>query len=66
MTLPTIDPIAAKRLIDDGAVLIDIREVDEFARERVPGARNKPLRASPVSSRPLSRWSRKFSRRPSR
>jgi rhodanese-related sulfurtransferase len=43
MTLPTIDPIDAKRLIDEGAVLVDIREPDEHARERVPGARNTPL-----------------------
>lgn len=45
MTLPTIDPMTAKRLLDDGAILVDIREVDEFARERVPVARNKPLSA---------------------
>ena len=43
MSLQTIDPVAAKRLIDEGAVLVDIREADEHARERVPGARNQPL-----------------------
>ena len=43
MTLQTIDPVTAKRLIDDGAVLVDIREPDEHAREHVPGARNTPL-----------------------
>lgn len=43
MSLPTIDPIRAKRLIDEGAVLVDIREADEQARERVPGARPNPL-----------------------
>jgi rhodanese-related sulfurtransferase len=43
MTLPTIDATQAKQLIDQGAVLIDIREADEHARERVPGARNRPL-----------------------
>jgi rhodanese-related sulfurtransferase len=43
MTLPTIDPVTAKRLIDDGALLVDIREPDEHAREHVPGARNTPL-----------------------
>ena len=43
MTLQTIDPVQAKRLIDEGAVLIDIRAADEFARERLPGARNRPL-----------------------
>lgn len=43
MTLQTITPARAKRLIDDGALLIDVREADEHARERVPGARNHPL-----------------------
>jgi rhodanese-related sulfurtransferase len=43
MSLRSISPEAAKRLIDDGAMLIDIREADEFARERVPGARNLAL-----------------------
>lgn len=43
MTLQTIDPVHAKRLIDDGAVLVDIRELDEHARERIPGARNLPV-----------------------
>jgi rhodanese-related sulfurtransferase len=43
MTLQTIDPVRAKRLLDEGAMLVDIREPDEFARERVPGARNQPL-----------------------
>jgi len=43
MTLQTIDPAAAKRLIDEGAILVDIREPDEHGRERVPGARNAPL-----------------------
>ena len=43
MSLPTIDPIRAKRLIDEGAVLVDIREADEQARERVPGAHRNPL-----------------------
>ena len=43
MSLETIDPIAAKRLIDEGAILVDIREADEHAREHVPGARHQPL-----------------------
>lgn len=43
MTLVTINPVRAKRLIDEGAMLVDIREADEFARERVPGAHNRPL-----------------------
>lgn len=43
MSLPTIDVAAARRLLDQGAVLVDVREADEHARERVPGARNVPL-----------------------
>jgi rhodanese-related sulfurtransferase len=43
MTLPTITPERAKRLIEDGAILIDIREADEHARERIPGARHLAL-----------------------
>ncbi|WP_262047483.1 rhodanese-like domain-containing protein [Bradyrhizobium sp. Bra78] len=43
MSLPTINPADARNLIDSGAILIDIREVDEHAREKIPGARNLPL-----------------------
>lgn len=43
MSLTTITPAAAKRMIDEGAVLVDIRGTDEHARERIPGARNVPL-----------------------
>lgn len=43
MTLPIIDVTRARRLIDDGAILVDIREIDEHARERVPGARHQAL-----------------------
>ncbi len=43
MALPTINPQAARRLIDQGAILVDIRELDEHRRERVPGARHEAL-----------------------
>ena len=43
MSLPTIPPAEAKRLLDMGAVLVDIREADEHAREKIPGARHLPL-----------------------
>lgn len=43
MSLPTIDAVRAKRLIDDGAVLVDVREADERAREHVPGTRHHAL-----------------------
>ncbi|MFT3728770.1 MAG: rhodanese family protein [Terricaulis sp.] len=45
-TLPAIDAAALKRMLDDGqAVLIDIREHDEHAREHIVGARLAPLSA---------------------
>ena len=43
MTLKTVTPEQAKRLLGDGAILVDIREADERARERIPGARHLPL-----------------------
>jgi rhodanese-related sulfurtransferase len=43
MSLQTITPRDAKRLVEDGAVLVDIREADEHARESIPGARHLPL-----------------------
>jgi len=43
MSLPTINPTDARRLLDEGTTLIDIREADEHAREIIPGARNLPL-----------------------
>ena len=43
MSLPTLSPEQAKRLLDQGAMLIDIREADEHARERIAGARHLPL-----------------------
>jgi rhodanese-related sulfurtransferase len=43
MFVPTVDPQEAKRLLEKGAILIDIREADEHARERIPGARHLPL-----------------------
>lgn len=58
MTLRTITPAEARRLIDDGAVLVDVREADEHARERIPGARNAPLSrleeaTLPTAGRPI-------------
>lgn len=43
MTLTSISPDEARRRIADGALLVDIREADEHARSRIPGARNMPL-----------------------
>ena len=41
--LQTISPTRAADLVRKGAVLIDIREADEHARERIPGARHQAL-----------------------
>ena len=41
--LKTISPTRAAELMRKGAVLIDIREADEHARERIPGARHHAL-----------------------
>jgi rhodanese-related sulfurtransferase len=43
MALPTITPEEARRLIDQGATLIDIRGADERAREHIPGSHHGPL-----------------------
>lgn len=43
MSLPTISPAEAKRLLDQGATLIDIRGRDEHVREHIEGAENHPV-----------------------
>jgi rhodanese-related sulfurtransferase len=43
MTMSRISPEEAQRRIAAGALLVDIREADEHARARIPGARNLPL-----------------------
>ena len=43
MSLKTISPAEAKKLIAQGATLIDIRGADEHARESIPNAANRPL-----------------------
>lgn len=41
--LKTITPDKAAALVRQGATLVDIREIDEHKRERIPGARHHPL-----------------------
>jgi len=43
MTVRAVAPHEAQRLVDAGAMLVDVREADEHARESIPGARNVPL-----------------------
>ncbi|MCA3560181.1 MAG: hypothetical protein IOC82_04035 [Aestuariivirga sp.] len=38
-----ITPADAKKLVDAGALLVDVREVNEYTEENIPGARNEPL-----------------------
>jgi rhodanese-related sulfurtransferase len=42
-TLTTISPQRAAQLMQEGAILVDVREADEHARERIPGARHSAL-----------------------
>lgn len=41
--MKTISPKAAKQLMEEGAVLVDIRGADAHARERISDARNMPV-----------------------
>lgn len=43
MSLKTISPAEAKDLMNQGALLVDIRDADEHAREHIPGATHLPL-----------------------
>ena len=43
MSIARISPLHAKRLLDQGAILVDIREADEHAREKIIGARHLAL-----------------------
>lgn len=54
----TITPQAAAQLIEQGALLVDIRNPDEHARERITAATNLPLAQLPgllpqVTGRPV-------------
>ena len=43
MPLKHITATEAKKLVDGGALLVDIREDHEYDDENIPGARNEPL-----------------------
>lgn len=45
MSMKTIPADRAKKLVESGALLVDIREADEFRREHIAGARAMPLSA---------------------
>jgi rhodanese-related sulfurtransferase len=55
-TIQEIEPAAANQLIASGqAALIDVREEDEYARERIPGATLAPLSRFDPASIPADR-----------
>ncbi|MBT8213258.1 MAG: rhodanese-like domain-containing protein [Acidimicrobiia bacterium] len=41
--IPSVDPTEARSRIDEGALLVDIREQNEWDRVRIPGAELKPM-----------------------
>ena len=43
MSLQAISPARAQELVAKGAVLVDIRDPDEYRREHIAGARPRPL-----------------------
>lgn len=51
MTIPSISPAEAQARLADGAVLVDIRNREEHAREHIPGAVLWPV-AHPTVSLP--------------
>lgn len=57
MSLTRITPTEAARRAADGAVIVDIRDADEHARARIPGARNVPLsRLTEITDAPAVIW----------
>ncbi|MCC6735673.1 MAG: sulfurtransferase [Bauldia sp.] len=48
MSLRSILPAEAKKLVDAGAILVDVREPREHAREAIPGALLQPLSAPDI------------------
>ena len=43
--VPGVTPIEASELLEQGAIMIDVRERDEWETERIPGAIFKPMSA---------------------
>lgn len=51
--MKTLDPQAVQAMLSAGAVLVDIRDADEHAREHITGARNLPLSQLQAGAAPL-------------
>ncbi len=43
MSVRTVSPAEARKLVGEGAILVDIREPDERAREKIPGTAHLPV-----------------------
>jgi len=43
MSLPKVSAQQARRMVDEGAMLVDIREYNEYVRENIEGAFHLPL-----------------------
>lgn len=57
MSLTPISAADAQSMIANGAALVDIREPDEHARARIPGARSMPLaRLEKIQNVPAVIW----------
>lgn len=54
MAIQSVTPEQAQRLLANGALLLDVREADEYARERIPQARNVSLAALGQSALPTT------------
>jgi rhodanese-related sulfurtransferase len=54
MSIQSVTPEEARQLVADGAVLLDVRGADEYAREHIPQARNVPIAALRHSSLPTN------------
>jgi rhodanese-related sulfurtransferase len=52
MSLKSMSPQAAQALIEQGAMLVDIRSRDEYAREHIAQARNVPMEQLAAGSLP--------------
>jgi hypothetical protein len=52
MQVKHINAVEAKKLVDGGALLVDIREVNEYLGENIPAARNAPL--SGIAGTPIT------------
>jgi rhodanese-related sulfurtransferase len=52
--LKTIDAATAAKLVDEGALLVDVREADEFQQARIPGSVNVALSEFEASDIPAA------------